>query len=229
MAFCINCGKELQYGAAFCTNCGKAIDAPVKTREKAPIVESREKKNGKVTVIVLGVLAFVLLTILMVVLFKGFMAEKSSKDLQKETVQEYQEPTRNWPGYQVEEESEPVYESAPAPAPEIERWVPEVETVVTPAPASEYLLPQSNVRKLVSADLDHLTHEELCFARNEIYARHGWIFSIREIADYFAGKSWYYGTTLPADFDIRVLSDIEQYNISVIMDYEAYHYGGSYY
>lgn len=94
---------------------------------------------------------------------------------------------------------------------------------------SEYLLPDSSRRYLAEEDLAHLTHEELCFARNEIYARHGWIFSTKAIAEYFQSKSWYEGTTLPQSFNSSVLNQYETYNISLISDYEAAHFGGSYY
>ena len=93
---------------------------------------------------------------------------------------------------------------------------------------SEYLLPESNSRYLTLDDIDHLDHEHLCFARNEIYARHGWIFSVPQIAEYFATKSWYVGTTLPANFNYGVLNAYEQANIKLIVDYEA-QFGGSYY
>ena len=94
--------------------------------------------------------------------------------------------------------------------------------------SSEYLLPESNSRYLTLDDIDHLDHEHLCFARNEIYARHGWIFSVPQIANYFATKSWYVGTTLPANFNYGVLNAYEQANIKLIVDYEA-QFGGSYY
>lgn len=97
------------------------------------------------------------------------------------------------------------------------------------SPTSEYLLPESNSRYLTYEDLEDLTHEELCFARNEIYARHGWIFSVPQLAEYFAGKSWYEGTTLPASFNSGVLNEFENANIQTISGYESLYYGGSYY
>jgi len=94
--------------------------------------------------------------------------------------------------------------------------------------ASEYLLPESNSAYLTVADIEHLDREHLCFARNEIYARHGWIFSVPQIAEFFSTKSWYEGTTLPANFNYNVLNEYEQANIKLIVDYEA-RFGGSYY
>lgn len=91
------------------------------------------------------------------------------------------------------------------------------------------LLPNSNTQYLTEADLAALTWEELCFARNEIFARHGRIFTTYEIARYFEQKTWYQGIIAPEDFREDALNSIERANVQYIMDYEVEHYGGSYY
>ena len=93
----------------------------------------------------------------------------------------------------------------------------------------EYLIPGSESRRVNDSDLNHLTHEELCFARNEIYARHGRQFDTPEVARYFNSKEWYHGTTPSNQFQESVLSEIERYNVDYIFNYEKVHYGGSYY
>lgn len=99
----------------------------------------------------------------------------------------------------------------------------------TPSPVSEYLLPESGSRYLTAADLGSLSHEQLCFARNEIFARHGRMFNTPQIAAYFNGKSWYKGTVSPQMFNEKVLNQYESYNVGFIRDYENKYYGGSYY
>lgn len=107
--------------------------------------------------------------------------------------------------------------------------------IITPAPAPQptpgpgFLLPDSSSRYLTEADLSGLTHEQLCFARNEIFARHGRIFKTPEIAAYFNSKSWYRGTVSPENFDENVLNKYEWANVSFIREYENKYYGGSYY
>ena len=54
-----------------------------------------------------------------------------------------------------------------------------------------YIVPDSGVRYLTKSDLSKLTKKELGIARNEIYARHGRSFKIKEYSDYFRSKSWY--------------------------------------
>ena len=97
---------------------------------------------------------------------------------------------------------------------------------------SEYLLPNSAAEYLSREDLRGLSWEECCFARNEIYARHGRIFATPEIRAYFESKTWYTGTIPGADFDANVgnyLSDIERKNADLILEYEKDTWGGSYY
>ena len=99
----------------------------------------------------------------------------------------------------------------------------------TPAPSTDYLLPDSNSRYLSNADLTGLTHEQLCFARNEIYARHGRIFKTPQVSNYFKTKSWYKGTVSPESFNEGVFNEYERANIQLIKNYENKYYGGSYY
>lgn len=99
----------------------------------------------------------------------------------------------------------------------------------TEDPRDSYLLPDSATRYLTDEDLAPLTAEECCFARNEIFARHGRIFKTPEIADYFASKTWYHGTVAPERFDDKVFNEIERANIQFIQAYESAHWGGSYY
>lgn len=93
----------------------------------------------------------------------------------------------------------------------------------------DFLLPDSSTRYLTDNDLETLTWEELCLARNEIFARHGRIFTTNEIASYFNQKPWYRGTISPESFGEAMLSSIERANIQFIVDYELKYYGGSYY
>lgn len=110
---------------------------------------------------------------------------------------------------------EPTPEATPTPEP-------------TPPPAPDYLLPDSATRYLSVSELYGLTREELCFARNEIFARHGRMFNTPAIAAYFQGKAWYHGTIPPDQFSSNLLNEFERANISLITKYEDT-MGGSYY
>lgn len=62
-----------------------------------------------------------------------------------------------------------------------------------------------------------LSSQKLAFARNEIFARHGYIFKIQKYAQYFNNKPWYAPN---AHFSESDLSEIERYNVTLILYYE---------
>lgn len=91
----------------------------------------------------------------------------------------------------------------------------------TGASDSEYVLPKSGTEKLTRADLEGLTKEQLRLARNEIYARHGMIFGVDDLDQYFATKSWYKPTVSYTDFYNTVeMSIVEEENVILIQQLE---------
>lgn len=83
-----------------------------------------------------------------------------------------------------------------------------------------YILPESDSRELTYYDIDVLTEYELYFALYEIYARHGRIFSDKEVNAHFRQFVWYQGNVSREDFDESVLSDVERTNIDIIINYQ---------
>ncbi|MFO6422557.1 YARHG domain-containing protein [Motilimonas sp. KMU-193] len=83
-------------------------------------------------------------------------------------------------------------------------------------PNLEILLAMSESRKLKHADIDKLSIEDLNLARNEIFARHGYIFKSKPLSFYFNATSWYRPTTKEV-----VLSDIEKFNVELLQHYEV--------
>ena len=84
----------------------------------------------------------------------------------------------------------------------------------------EYILPDSDSKILTEDDLEPLDQDTLSLALNEIFARHGRIFSDPEIKSYFESKSWYSGTVSADDFDESVFNSHEIYNINLISSYQ---------
>lgn len=83
-----------------------------------------------------------------------------------------------------------------------------------------YLLPESDSRYLTAEDLEGMDKQQLTLARNEIFARHGRLFSTAQIQEYFDKQSWYSGYIQPSNFDSSVLNDYERYNVAFISQYE---------
>ncbi|OFI05543.1 hypothetical protein CLOACE_16260 [Clostridium acetireducens DSM 10703] len=76
----------------------------------------------------------------------------------------------------------------------------------------------SNI-KPTDSELKSLSKETLSLARNEIFARHGYIFQTEPYKSYFNSKTWY---KLDASFKgtDEELNETEKYNVKLILKYE---------
>lgn len=97
-----------------------------------------------------------------------------------------------------------------------------LKSTAKPTPAkqqedSDYLIPGSDTRKVTVSDLAGMSAQELTYARNEIYARHGKVFKHNELNRYFQTKSWYHAD--PSFVD-TMTSSLEQNNASFILQYQ---------
>lgn len=81
---------------------------------------------------------------------------------------------------------------------------------------SSYIFPNSSTKKLTVKEVKSISKSLRPYARNEIYARHGYEFKTKKYADYFAKKTWY----KKGGFSSGQLNDIEWYNMDLIKKYE---------
>ncbi len=87
--------------------------------------------------------------------------------------------------------------------------------------------PEASQRLLTAADVENEMREDLEYMRNEIFARHGYSFSKKQLRQQFEWRDWY----VPNTADIKgFLTDIEKKNIALIKRYEKYaeEYGDEY-
>ena len=83
---------------------------------------------------------------------------------------------------------------------------------------SGYIIPDSNVRYLSRSELYGYTKEQLAYIRNEIFARHGYVFEKAKYRNYFSAKSWY---TPDYSFNYEYdLNSIEKANVDLIKELE---------
>jgi hypothetical protein len=79
------------------------------------------------------------------------------------------------------------------------------------------IFPEASQRKLTDLEIMNLSKRELKIMRNEIFARHGYIFKTNDMSEYFGGQHWY----APRFNDVTdKLSKIEKENIQLIKKYE---------
>jgi len=78
---------------------------------------------------------------------------------------------------------------------------------------------ESSTRLLTSDDVNNLLKDELRYMRNEIYARHGYTFRLKEVREMFDDQDWY----MPISTDVRKkLTAIELKNEKTIKQFEKY-------
>ena len=89
----------------------------------------------------------------------------------------------------------------------------------------------SNVLEpLFETDKKYYTKEEfesepmlvIHLAKNEIYARHGYIFRNEDLYNYFMGCIWYSPTCDSANFDDNIFNEYEKANLEILSDLDAY-------
>lgn len=81
--------------------------------------------------------------------------------------------------------------------------------------------PQTALRNLRARDIDELSNRELKIMKNEVYARHGYVFHVNPaMVKHFARQSWYKRsrkTTKDAGFlFVHALNDHEQFNVLLL-------------
>ncbi len=92
---------------------------------------------------------------------------------------------------------------------------------VSSGTSSGYIIPYSSSTYLNYADIAGMSKSTLRLARNEIYARHGYIFNSSDLRNYFNSKSWYTPSIPSSSFnDNTMLTAVERANIAFIKKYE---------
>lgn len=82
-----------------------------------------------------------------------------------------------------------------------------------------YIFTDSNSRYLTDNELSSLTREQLELARNEIFARYGYIFTTQKFKTYFESKSWYIPNPNYKGEE-EILNDFEKANCKIIKKWE---------
>ena len=203
---CLHCGSEMPAGYTFCTRCGERLYAEA---------EPRPRVSPAIVILFIILAVSIILAVLLATGVLGLPGGERSGAPAAPTPDLYASTATPSP---TEEPPQEVTDLSGTELP---------ETAAAPEPV--YLLPDSATRYLTDSDLTQFSWEQLCLARNEIFARHGLIFGVKEIDDYFLAQSWYSPTTNMYDFPFGDLGAIEKANAAMIAKYEERFFGGSYY
>lgn len=190
---CIHCGCPLKPEAEFCPNCGNSVTAgftPSPAPRPVPTPKPKKDNSALVLIIILIVIIAISIGVVAWLLLKP---EKTPAPITPKPT-----PTASSP--------------ITTPTPE-----PSHEPLPTTVPvSSDYLFPSDSVY-ITYSDLYGRSQDEIAFIRNEIYARHGYIFQTEPYKSYFSAKSWYSPNPY---FDESYFSYIEKANKDFIVEYE---------
>lgn len=85
----------------------------------------------------------------------------------------------------------------------------------------EYIFPDSDSKYLSEDEVRSVEADKLFIGRNEIFARHGYIFEDEGLKKYFGSTPWYQGTTQGNQFSAdAVFNDFEKKNVELIKKIE---------
>ena len=88
----------------------------------------------------------------------------------------------------------------------------------------EYIFPDSDTTYLTKSDLKGMSADELNYAKNELYARHGRIFNREDLQEYFEDCSWYEGVYTADEWDSYgdsyFFNDVEMANRNLLVKTE---------
>ncbi len=235
--YCPNCGSPVYGDNTVCGKCGQRLDAydnaydteqPQYVEQSEAIYsDATEKKNGSnTTLIVVLIIVIVALIggIIAFFVFKDNFIQPKDNNSQNALVEEQK---KNDKTSNSEKTPKPINTPTPAktpeptspPAPTVPPAQPVNSSVNTNPGVSEYMF-ALDTKLITESDLSKLSQAETRLLLNELYARHGYIFTLQEYRDYFSKKTWYTPRyTSQSDAEAQ-FNSIELQNKNIIANYE---------
>ena len=93
----------------------------------------------------------------------------------------------------------------------------QISSVITSPKTGQKIILSS---KLDSTEISEMTSANLRLLRNEIFARHGYVFKSQELNDYFVKFDWYQPSLTSEQVDEK-LTETDRFNISLIKSLES--------
>ena len=231
MKKCTTCGRKNKNGAKYCDNCGALLETAKDDFDMEPLEQEDiqhfdfDKKNGKLPVILLAVIACCVMATAFFAAMKTTQQPKEKAQTEKEVVTESQD------AQEIEEENvqakattEATQQKATTQAVVEVQPEKQEDNSVSFSYYDDYIFPQSSSEYLTESDLYGLSAWELKIARNEIYARNGREFTTDSMREYFQQFSWYHASISAEAFDKQeeaILNKYEKVNRDLIISYEA--------
>lgn len=234
MNFCEECGNKLMPKDKFCENCGEAIAQASEKREvtlqqkqdlppppiqtqvesvyqhfhpESPVYGAQKKKSSAKIFIILGII-LIFIIIIGVGIAGYFFFIKESKNIVEEVkkVEDKKESKT-----QIQEKEKTVTPSADEKKTTETQKEGFKKREKQTGDCGDY--PELSERKLSPEELVGVSDKDKKYMKNDIYMRHGYIFTDEDLLLHFALFSCYEPKHLNVN---RFLTDIEKYNIGLI-------------
>ena len=188
----------------------------------------KKKNSGCLTAVLVAVAVVLVAIVAAVASFMLFLNNRAevpvtpTQPTQRETQQV--DPPVVYPTQEVVVPEMPVVVEPTTQAP-VTPNQPTTQAPVTPTTPTggEYLFP-FDTRAITRADLEGKTKAETRLLRNELYARHGYVFNSQDLKDYFGSKSWYRPDSSLSQDAVKRMIDAHQYegsSLQTILAYES--------
>ncbi len=181
----------------YCPHCGKEVSEEHKHCQYCGGSLQGSGKGQKNTTIGIVAVVCCLICAIVAITAIAFNSKEAEKDVATEPAAQEEAVTE-------ENTSVAVNVVEEASVPDSQQWV------------DAYLWPSDRYYITVD-DLRGYTQEGVAAIRNEIYARHGYVFQTDKWRNYFSQFSWYVPN---ANFSDSMFNDVENANIATIVDYE---------
>lgn len=211
MAYCVKCGFKIEEQNKFCPKCGAPQREDDDFTQIIPKEEftkittkNHEKNNGSsnnyIKPIILVVLAGVVILASRFAGYYFYNKNNTSSILQGNSTNTTETTENNKDSITNGQETE------------------EKNTKETNK-SNDYIFLNSDSIKFTDNQLNSLSKENLALARNEIYARHGYLFQTEPYKSYFNNKTWYKANSNFKGSD-EELNEVERYNVQLTLKYE---------
>ena len=195
---CPNCNNPLKDGALFCGECGTSLTGQPVQKQASNEQPKKKKDNGLVFLVVLLIVVLIgSIGVIGYVYYQNNLVDIETPDINIETKND-EEDNEEDNEENVEIESETPFEENE-----------ESEEV--------YLFP-SDREYITESDLYGKSKDEVALIRNEIYARHGYVFNTEPFKTYFSEKDWYVANP---SFTDSLFNEIEKTNKDFLVEYET--------
>lgn len=207
--YCKNCGKEISDDSRYCKYCGADMDGGF--GESSGSREAAQSRKPLYIGIGIAVLVIVLLCVFFIV--RSMSADKAADTAQSEMQSVQSEETAA--------KQPSADEDGNLKSPDGNTYNYYYYNAGTPGDYENssrdgYLWP-SDSAYITYSDLSGYSKKQVEAIRNEIYARHGYVFKTDEWSSYFRNRSWY---SPDSSYSDSRLSPVERENIQTIVQYE---------